>query len=578
MKTKLLFSYFALLFAGLLVFSACSDDDKAEPLYLTMSSSTLAYDIPGGQKSFSVSTNMENWDVSVPTADQTWCEAWISGNSVFVDVAKTTEFNNRGTTITITGTSGNTTITKTAAVIQGALPAPTLSLSNYSILFTGTGAEIVTVTTNQEDWSYDIAYDANGSDWLDVTIEPSETAGEYYMQIEAIEDPTVDREAIVTVTAATLSLEISVSQGAAQSISFILPDFSGSNIYGIYDNDVKVAEVYLEFLKGTGVTNRAAVVYPLSGGKADYTQGVAVVLYGADGNPEAGTIHGGTVSFSGQTLTYTAGTSAAMTTAYMTLAYQPSGTPLSAAKKLTDLRPITVQDVCNNEYKIVKIGGQIWLAEHLRTTKWKDGTDIPVITDLSLAAKAHVADKASFAMYPRNNPSGEVRKYGMWYNQYAAMFGKAGNAGGNVTFADDVAAIKTEYGTWRVATGSSDNTNGVAPFKDLTDWGKVVTYVGSNDALMATITANNITGTNLSGLNLEGCGEIYDMKYVAPDYKATEYYSPSCYVWKGQSYNGNNYGGICFFEGAANNPTDPYAKNWNHSNNCINIQIGRAHV
>jgi uncharacterized protein (TIGR02145 family) len=40
----------------------------------------------------------------------------------------------------------------------------------------------------------------------------------------------------------------------------------------------------------------------------------------------------------------------------------------------------TVTDASGNTYPTVKIGNQVWMAENLRTTKYRDGSNIPIIT------------------------------------------------------------------------------------------------------------------------------------------------------------------------------------------------------
>ena len=40
-----------------------------------------------------------------------------------------------------------------------------------------------------------------------------------------------------------------------------------------------------------------------------------------------------------------------------------------------------VKDIDGNEYNIIEIGDQIWMAENLRTTKYRNGKAILLVTD-----------------------------------------------------------------------------------------------------------------------------------------------------------------------------------------------------
>jgi uncharacterized protein (TIGR02145 family) len=73
-----------------------------------------------------------------------------------------------------------------------------------------------------------------------------------------------------------------------------------------------------------------------------------------------------------------------------------------------------VVDVDDNCYYTVQIGNQIWMAENLRTTKYRDGTPIPNVTDNS---RWHSLTTGAWVHYD-NQTINEMR-YGKLYNWHA---------------------------------------------------------------------------------------------------------------------------------------------------------------
>jgi len=77
----------------------------------------------------------------------------------------------------------------------------------------------------------------------------------------------------------------------------------------------------------------------------------------------------------------------------------------------------TMTDIDGNVYETVQIGSQTWMAENLKVTHYRDGTEITNETDD--AAWAGLTAEA-YCIY-NNNASNEVETYGALYNWYAAV-------------------------------------------------------------------------------------------------------------------------------------------------------------
>jgi uncharacterized protein (TIGR02145 family) len=75
----------------------------------------------------------------------------------------------------------------------------------------------------------------------------------------------------------------------------------------------------------------------------------------------------------------------------------------------------TVTDADGNVYQTVRIGNQVWMAENFRTTKYNDGSDIPLDTSTTTWADATTQ---KYCYYNNTTDSGSIKKYGALYNWF----------------------------------------------------------------------------------------------------------------------------------------------------------------
>ncbi len=115
-------------------------------------------------------------------------------------------------------------------------------------------------------------------------------------------------------------------------------------------------------------------------------------------------------------------------TTYYVRAYATSvnGTGYGSDMIFTTL-PTTITDIDGNVYHAVSIGTQVWMVENLKTTRYNDGTYIPLVTDddiwISLTSDAYC--------WSNNDPDNK-NPYGALYNWYAVNTGKLAPTGWHV--------------------------------------------------------------------------------------------------------------------------------------------------
>jgi len=80
----------------------------------------------------------------------------------------------------------------------------------------------------------------------------------------------------------------------------------------------------------------------------------------------------------------------------------------------------TVTDIDGNVYHTVKIGTQTWTVENLKTTKFNDGTSIPLVTDSAIWANNSTP---AYCWY-NNDTTANKNTFGALYNWYTVNIGK----------------------------------------------------------------------------------------------------------------------------------------------------------
>lgn len=79
----------------------------------------------------------------------------------------------------------------------------------------------------------------------------------------------------------------------------------------------------------------------------------------------------------------------------------------------------SMTDMDGNVYKTIPIGKQTWMAQNLKTTKYNDGSSIPVVAD----SESWSSMKTPACCWQYNDPTRKVT-YGVLYNWYTINTGK----------------------------------------------------------------------------------------------------------------------------------------------------------
>jgi uncharacterized protein (TIGR02145 family) len=157
----------------------------------------------------------------------------------------------------------------------------------------------------------------------------------------------------------------------------------------------------------------------------------------------------------------------------------------------SDLVYDAVADVDGNVYKTIAIGNQTWMAENLKTTRYNDHTDIPLVTGDTAWS---LLQTPGYCWYDDNE---EIFKniYGAYYNWFTVNTGKLCPSGWHVP----------SDGEWKILEMALGMTQEEA---NASDWRGTTEAVKIKEAgTMNWYPSGNISGTNVSGFTALPGGE-----------------------------------------------------------------------
>jgi len=195
----------------------------------------------------------------------------------------------------------------------------------------------------------------------------------------------------------------------------------------------------------------------------------------------------------------------------------------------------TVTDKDGNVYHTVAIGTQVWMIENLKTTKFNDGSSIPLVTDKIAWFNLNTP---GYCWY-NNDAVANKNTYGALYNWYTVNTGKLAPAG------------------WHIPT--------------LADWDILITFLGGDQVAGGKIKSgtgwDNGSGSNSSGFTAYPAGDRDSMTSDALGFGDMGY---GAYFWLPIEETSENANMVELYGGYDKIWTSGWAaKNWGYSVRCV---------
>jgi uncharacterized protein (TIGR02145 family) len=112
---------------------------------------------------------------------------------------------------------------------------------------------------------------------------------------------------------------------------------------------------------------------------------------------------------------------------------------LSCIRHPTAPDPVSMTDPDGNAYRVIRIGRQLWTIENYRSTKYRDGSPIEFLSNISLWESGG----AGYCFYNNTSNSDSISKFGALYNYHAVQTEKLAPSGWRIPNDTDWAYLES---------------------------------------------------------------------------------------------------------------------------------------
>jgi uncharacterized protein (TIGR02145 family) len=182
----------------------------------------------------------------------------------------------------------------------------------------------------------------------------------------------------------------------------------------------------------------------------------------------------------------------------------------------------SVKDADGNIYATTNVGKQVWMGENLKTTKFNDGTKIPLVADMKIWSKLSSPGYCWF-----NNDEEKKDEYGALYNFYAVDTKKLCPVGWHVPTQTDITNLIAFLGDQNLA-GNRIKEEGTA------HWKNSITIVNNEFEFTALP-----GGFRLYSGSFSEEGE-YGVWWSSTSYESTQAWNMGLYFNSTKLYNGHD--------------------------------------